>query len=1005
MAGDEPDDETSGGTLEDQPAEEPGEGPVDGAAPADASDGDDGPHILSPYTGGGGGTVLAHRVATVYLADMLLGAGRPETDELPILRVAFQTNPDPVDDLRVEAGRNDDNVVVHVAVRRSPNFVKSHTKTAELVGTLLDQVATFKPDQRAYVAVALVAMSNPHRQVQQLASLARGNDDEAAFYAQVHVKGRHADLESRYDHLTGLVAKARPKSDTSALRKLVWTLLQRLWVLDFRVESDDETDWVNTGNRLTALARAGKTGADVRDRLHSACATQFDQKGTQVDRAVVRRSVHSVLAHDGGRTTAAWTQLREDHNSALIAVQHSLAGALELPRTMLRRGVQDELTAAGTSHTAVMVTGESGTGKSALTLSVATALAEANDDFDFVALNLRRTRESVAVLSADLGMPLSEVLREMTAPSRVLVVDAADAAPEGRTSLLRELAAAAHQAELGLVLVAADTAADDVAGALIGLYAEPHRVDIPRLDDTELRAVADAVPAIAGAVRNPPTTSLYRRLVVVDLLARTGATVSTPLDDWGCLNLIWDKLIARTVPGQSSGEARSQALLALSEHALGLPATNKTYHDPDPAAIETLRADRLVAPRDLMRPYAEFAHDEVRRFATALRLAQAESVTATLEASGPPRWSMSAAKLACEGKLSRAEHPDAALATLLRQFDALGDTSTVRWKDVPLEAVLELPDAYDILGNMLAADATQADDVLATFVRVVSLHHRHDDMVDVTRGAPVVRLLIQEVDQLWRREDEAFGLLVEWLNSALLENVPAGDPTRAALRERLMEHWRTHYPPVASARSDDTVESAGALAGSKSVAGGEASAEGAECPVIVNRFGGFESSRGKRRRLPYQIVDERYVQLLALLGPDVDEEVRVCLEEVAADSPSRLKPAVDLSWSALGLGLYDPTFLLSSPRPTTLTVVVAGARAFGTASVSTSTTAGPCRGTTTARSGSFSACATTESGSRSSTGYSITRQPSSAVPATVTVVEAVVVVADRRRSTLIRPSP
>jgi len=118
--------------------------------------------------------VLAHHVATVYLADMLLGAGRPETDELPIARVAFQTNPDPVDDLRVEARRNDDNVVVHVAVRRSPNFVKSHTKTAELVGTLLDQVATFEPDQRAYVAVALVAMSNPHRQVQQLASLARG---------------------------------------------------------------------------------------------------------------------------------------------------------------------------------------------------------------------------------------------------------------------------------------------------------------------------------------------------------------------------------------------------------------------------------------------------------------------------------------------------------------------------------------------------------------------------------------------------------------------------------------------------------------------------------------------------------------------------------------------------------------------------------------------------------------------------------------------------------------
>lgn len=39
--------------------------------------------VVNPYTGGGG-TVLAHRIATSYLADVLLGAGRPETDESPL---------------------------------------------------------------------------------------------------------------------------------------------------------------------------------------------------------------------------------------------------------------------------------------------------------------------------------------------------------------------------------------------------------------------------------------------------------------------------------------------------------------------------------------------------------------------------------------------------------------------------------------------------------------------------------------------------------------------------------------------------------------------------------------------------------------------------------------------------------------------------------------------------------------------------------------------------------
>lgn len=131
-------------------------GDVAPPAPVASNGQEDDRHTLSPYTGGGGGTVLAHRVATSYLADLLLSSGRPETDELPVVRVAFQTNPvDPVDDLRVEAARDGERVVVHVAARRKPNFTKSHAQTAKLVGTLLDQVDAFEAGDRAYVAVAL----------------------------------------------------------------------------------------------------------------------------------------------------------------------------------------------------------------------------------------------------------------------------------------------------------------------------------------------------------------------------------------------------------------------------------------------------------------------------------------------------------------------------------------------------------------------------------------------------------------------------------------------------------------------------------------------------------------------------------------------------------------------------------------------------------------------------------------------------------------------------------
>lgn len=843
--------------------------------------------VISPYAGGGGGSTLGHRVATSYLADMLLGGGRQETAELPVVRLAFQTNPtDSVDDLRVEAARGDDRVVVHVAIRRSPKFVRSNAKTAELVGTLLDQIKMFGANENGYVAVAVTGMIQSTKEVQLLASLARDNSTESDFHAQVHEPRRLSGYANRYSHLADLVKKAHPKTTTDELRSIVWGLLNRLWILNFRVESDDETDWVEIGNRFNSLAREGKSGADVRNELHSAQATQFDQKGSVIDLPLLRRKLHSVLAIDAGRSTAAWTQLDADQDSATVAVRHVVANSFKLPRTRLLAAVQDELTTAG-SLGSVLITGESGTGKSSLTLSAAAELASANSDFQYVVLNLRRIRDSVAALSADLRMPLTNVLNEMSAPSRVLVVDAADATVEGRGLLLRELAAAAYTAKVGLALVVSDTAVEEAANALVGIFPIPRRFEVPGLDDAELHSIREKVPAIAGALRSLPTKSLYRRLVVIDLLARTGITVAGPLDDWQCLELIWNNLFGRARDG-SSDSARTDALLAMSEAALELPTAERIYDRPDPAVLDSLRADLLVAPANLRKARPEFAHDEVRRMATAVRLAQADRVTEILLASGPMRWPMSAAKLACEGQLGDSADPNVELAALVSQFDALATESTIRWKDVPLEAVLEMPNAYELLRHMLNAADAKSNDVLGTFIRVVSLHQRHENMIDMTRGEAVVRLVIEEIEEPWNEDDQAFELVCEWLNSALLESLPSGNQTRMFLRDLLLDYWHTHRPPTTPA--------------------GSSGAPKAE--VSFNVFDNYTNRRRRQGNLSWKITQEQYIQLMALLGSDIDDEVRACLTEVATDSPSRLQPAVDNGWSALGLGSYDPKFLL-----------------------------------------------------------------------------------------------
>lgn len=106
-----------------------------------------------------------------------------------------------------------------------------------------------------------------------------------------------------------------------------------------------------------------------------------------------------------------------------------------------RRGqLAEALLKAGTSGSALLVSGESGVGKSALTLSTIAELEAADPSgFEAVVVNFRGLSQSSLELRAALGMSMEDVLAELSAPKRVLVVDAADAVVERSPGLLTDL--------------------------------------------------------------------------------------------------------------------------------------------------------------------------------------------------------------------------------------------------------------------------------------------------------------------------------------------------------------------------------------------------------------------------------------------------------------------------------------------------------------------------------------------------------------------------------------
>ena len=94
----------------------------------------------SPYSTGGGGTVLEHRYGALLLSHLLSGDPAPELgSDVTVTRVAFQARAESdVDDyMLVGRGGDGNERRAFVAVRRAPRLIPSDSRSVELLATYL----------------------------------------------------------------------------------------------------------------------------------------------------------------------------------------------------------------------------------------------------------------------------------------------------------------------------------------------------------------------------------------------------------------------------------------------------------------------------------------------------------------------------------------------------------------------------------------------------------------------------------------------------------------------------------------------------------------------------------------------------------------------------------------------------------------------------------------------------------------------------------------------------
>ncbi|MEV7101758.1 hypothetical protein ACIQ00_10820 [Micrococcus luteus] len=840
----------------------------------------------SPYATGGGGVLFAHRVAVIYLASMLTGERRPELGEHSATSLSFQTAPaHAVDDLLVTANTGKEILEVAIACRATPNFVRSDTKTIDLIRTVLEEIEAFD-SPASQVVIATAGWKSQWKQVARLCEIARTHGTSEDFVRVLNQDGVwDKQTRSRLDHLRDMVANAISGGESTVpspdFEKKTWRMLTRLRVVGFEVQQPKADEWTNVASSLDPVSSGTASGLVLRDELLSRSA-EYDSIGAKsVTVHTVCRDLHGSIKPEIGRTAPAWAMLKEHRQDALASVRQSLGteigdrSSLTLSLSPLRRSLSEKAILAAEENRAVIVTGESGTGKSALTLSTVVALEdEPSNMLEAVILNMRELPQDSMSLQSALGVGFREVFGELTSPRRLLILDGADVAVERATGLLRDLLCAAHESSVGVIVVASDVSREFVTEQVVRLHSRtPDRFDVHPLTDEALSQVAEKFPSLGGVLRDVPNPSLLRRLVVLDLLVRTGRTLDQSMHEWECIDLIWRSIVrgdGRPVSG--SAEGRDRTLILLAEAAL--KGTNPVA-SLDANAIDALRADHLLAPHSSFQAWPQFAHDEIRRYAAAMYLVRRQDLVETLKEITVPRWALSAVTLACKGILSDPSRPPAPVfPRIVRGFNSLAERSGVRWADVPLEAVLDTDSAYDCFRSVLGEEESGCE--LADAIRVVGQRFTVDRLVSPAAD-PVIRLLL-DAPEPWLISSDANNLLSMWLWTHVFIGTPAGQELRIVLRDRLMDFWRRHPAPSIG----------------KDAAGD---------PTI-----GL-SEKKKVAKLDYRVTNAVFIEFLAMMGKDLNHDVESCLRTIAIHAPEFLAPAADSPFSARSLAQYRPDFL------------------------------------------------------------------------------------------------
>ena len=586
--------------------------------------------VSSPASTGGAGTFFEQHVAAYWLAQLLVRGIPPILCDCSVIEVHLQTERLRwhTDDFLI-IGQNGAGSRRKLAgqVKRRFTVSAANEECRKAIGDFWNDFKNdglFSPDTDRFALVTQRGTKVLLGDFTGLLDCARASRSGADFAQRLATPGFISKQAVHYcSELRAIVGDLQGRSVTEAE---IWPFLRCLRVLslDLYTSTRQTESGMKTLLAHTSADADASGAADV--SWNALLAIAADGMGSA--RSFQRndndlhdlRQRHSVV---GGTEHQALRALQDHTDVVLNGIRSTIGNAFHLPRA----GLVQEVLGRLESTQVVLVSGPAGIGKSAVVRDAITVLRDDHFAFGFRAEEFAQPHLDATLQNAQIPANTAALRAILASQDRkVLVVESVERLLEKSTrdAFSDLLGLAAADASLRIVLTCREYSTDLVRASFLDSM-PVERVDVPPLDDVELKEVEASLPALARPLASPALRWVLRSPYVLDKALQISWSADRPLPESEReFRAVFWRQIVRADDRSAAGlpHRRDETVREIALRRARALTAYVTCADLDPAVVENLRNDSLIVSPDQSPALVAPAHDVLEDWAVLMWIEQ-----------------------------------------------------------------------------------------------------------------------------------------------------------------------------------------------------------------------------------------------------------------------------------------------------------------------------------------------------------------------------------------------